>query len=429
MAERKSLNLSPNVQAWIITVMLGALYLINFLDKSIIGLSAVPIMRELNLTPAKFGLLNSVFFVFFVPLQLVGGVLADRFPTRWILFIMAVIWSASMVPMIFPAGFAALMMSRMLLGAGEAPMSPVAIHALYKWFPDEKRAVPNAFYSMGPPAAMILGAPVMVWLIADHGWRMGFLILGLLSFLWALVWLVFGAEGPLVSQTAAQQRETASWALRSKGYLRVVGSRTFLGCLLLGFPSYFGLTIMFSWLPHFLETAVGFTPKTSGWVISGSWAIIGIGPLIVSAISQRMMAKGVSARVARGCIAAGVFTIAGGILVAARILPVSPGIQAAMLIVGLPLGVVCNPLLFTLIGQLCPVNLRGGVIGVFGSGNVLAGLVAPIAMGYAIQSAASERDGYMFGFTCFGVVAVICGALAFLLINPEADERKFAKGG
>lgn len=52
-----------------------------------------------------------------------------------------------------------------------------------------------------------------------------------------------------------------------------------------------------------------------------------------------------------------------------------------MLIVGMPIGVVVNPLLFTLIGQICPVHLRGGIIGIFGSGNTLAGAIAPLAMG------------------------------------------------
>lgn len=409
-----------HLHAWVITVLLALIYLINFLDKSVIGLSAVQIMAELKLDPTEFGLLNSAFFVLFVPLQFVGGVLADRYPTKWILFIMAIIWSASMIPMAIPAGFAALLGSRVLLGAGEAPTSPVAIHALYKWFPDERRAIPNAFYAMGPPAAMIFGAPIMVWVIAAHGWRFCFLILGLLSLVWALVWLFVGAEGPLTTA-----RPETSSRPKASGYWRVVTSRTFIGCLLLGFPSYFGLTIMFAWLPHFLERAVGLDTRTSGWVISGAWAITGLGPLIVSVISQRLMARGVSARVSRGWLAAGVYAASGVILVLSRVLPVSPAVQAVMLVIGLPLGVVCNPLLFTLLGQLCPVHLRGGVIGVFGSGNVIAGLIAPVAMGIAIQMGTSELQGYLVGFSWYGVGAFLCGLCAFLLINPEAEEARF----
>jgi MFS family permease len=378
-------------------------------------------MHELRLTPAQFGALNSAFFIFFVPLQLVGGVLADRYPAKWILFAMAVIWSLSMAPLVVPAGFTALLVSRIALGAGEAPTTPVAIHALYKWFPDKRRAIPNAFYSLGPPMAMTLGAPVLVWLIAGHGWRACFLVLGLLSLAWALIWLAVGEEGPLTAAPSAGPRSES----RTRGYLRIVGSRTFLGALLLGFPSYFGLTIMFAWLPHFLQSAVHLDTNRTAWVISGAWGILGFGPLIVSYISQRMMDRGASARVARGYLAAGLFVFSGVLLVLARLLDIPPAAQAVMLIVGLPLGVVCNPLLFTLLGQLSPLQLRGGVMGVFGSGNVLAGLIAPLAMGYSIQMGSNELEGYLIGFTCYGVGAILCGILAFLLINPEADEQRF----
>jgi MFS family permease len=424
-ADRMALTLNRTTQAWLVTILLGLFYLINFLDKSVIGLSAVQIMDEMNLTPAEFGLLNSAFFILFVPFQFVGGLLADKYPTSRILLVMALIWSISMVPMIFPAGFAALLASRMVLGAGEGPTAPVAIHALYKWFPNEKRAVPNACYAMGPPAAMALGAPIMVWLIADHGWRFSFLILGGLSLGWAILWLVIGKEGPIDVGGGTHKFDKARWS----GYLRVARSHTFLGCLLLGFPSYFGLTIMLAWMPHFLAKAVHLDTTSIGWVIAGAWAIVGIGPLIVSTISQRLMDRGVSARVARGHLSAGLFIFAGIMLLAARILPVSPGVQAAMLIIALPLGIVVNPLLFTLLGQICPVGLRGGVIGIFGSGNTLAGAVAPVAMGFAIQQAVTDLDGYLLGFTCFGVVAVGCGMAAMILIRPEADQQRWETTG
>ncbi|HWL47600.1 MAG TPA: MFS transporter, partial [Sphingomonadaceae bacterium] len=98
--------------AWFIVFLLSLLYFINFLDKAIIGLSAVHIMKEMNLTPTEFGLVNSVFFLFFVPLQLVGGLLADRYQSRWILLVMALSWSAAMMPILLPAGFAVLLASR-----------------------------------------------------------------------------------------------------------------------------------------------------------------------------------------------------------------------------------------------------------------------------------------------------------------------------
>ena len=400
-----------------IVALLGTLYLINFLDKSVLGLSAVKIMSELSLSPASFGLLNSVFFALFVPMQMIGGVLADRWPTRHILLAMALIWSLSMLPLGLPGGLGTLVASRVLLGFGEGPTSPVAIHALYKWFPDEKRALPNAVYVMGGPLAMILGAPVLVWIIASGGWRAAFVALGCMSLAWSALWFMLGKEGPLVAPRESRGLPGAG------RYLRLVFSRTFIGCLLLGFPSYFAMTLMFSWMPHFLEAVLHFSNAATGATISAAWIIVGFGPIPVSMLSQALIARGVSTRMARGVMSAALLILAGLLLAMTPHLPISGPVQARLLMGALALGVVCNPLLFTLLGQLSPIELRGGVVGCFGSGVVSAGLFAPTAMGYAIQAGADERAGYAIGFTSFGALATVCGLAALVLINPEADKR------
>ena len=44
--------------AWGITALLFSFMLINFADKTVVGLAAVPIMRDLDLTPRQFGFLG-----------------------------------------------------------------------------------------------------------------------------------------------------------------------------------------------------------------------------------------------------------------------------------------------------------------------------------------------------------------------------------
>jgi len=411
--------------AWLIVFLLALLYIINFMDKAVIGLSAVHIMKEMGLTPVEFGLLNSVFFLLFIPLQLIGGLLADRFQSRRILLIMAVSWSVAMLPILIPAGFGVLLASRMLLGAGEGPTSPVAIHAMYKWFPNEERAIPNAFYMMGPAIAMIVGTPFMVWIINQFGWRIAFGVLGLFSLTWAIVWLVVGREG---EEGMVPAQEVSPDARPSAlAYLRLVGTRTFIGCMLLAFPSYFAVTLIFSWLPHFLQSALGFTPGGSSMMISFAWMIAAVGPILVSLVSQQMLKRGASIRLARGVVSA-LLVIGSGVLtvVGAYLIPDATA-KAVLLVIALSMSVVCNPMLFTLIGQFSPVSLRGGLIGIFGASTVSAGFIAPLAMGKAIETGATEYQGYLFGFAAFGVAQLTCGVVAALLIDPERDEQRHAR--
>ena len=55
----------PPKGAWTIILLLFLFMVINFADKAVIGLAAVPIMQELKLTPKQFGLIGSIFFLLF----------------------------------------------------------------------------------------------------------------------------------------------------------------------------------------------------------------------------------------------------------------------------------------------------------------------------------------------------------------------------
>jgi MFS transporter, ACS family, D-galactonate transporter len=78
--------------AWAVTAALFVFMLINFADKTVVGLAAVPIMRDLNLTPKEFGVLGSSFFFLF-SLSAVGvGFLANRVSARWLILGLALSW-------------------------------------------------------------------------------------------------------------------------------------------------------------------------------------------------------------------------------------------------------------------------------------------------------------------------------------------------
>src|ERR1700751_5539135 len=86
--------------AWTITFLLFLFMLVNFADKIVVGLGAVPIMTELKLEPKEFGLLGSSFFFLFSISAIVVGFIVNRVPTRWVLLVLAVIWAVAQFPMV-----------------------------------------------------------------------------------------------------------------------------------------------------------------------------------------------------------------------------------------------------------------------------------------------------------------------------------------
>ena len=88
----------------------------NFFDKLVFGLSAVPMMKELSLSPKEFGLIGSSFFLLFsLSGMAVGLFVVGRFPVKWILMLLAAIWSATQLPIFF---------SSSRRGAGRLPHHP-----------------------------------------------------------------------------------------------------------------------------------------------------------------------------------------------------------------------------------------------------------------------------------------------------------------
>src|SRR5437588_3886970 len=209
--------------AWKITFLLFLFMLVNFADKIVVGLAGVPIMTELKLEPEEFGLLGSSFFFLFSTAAIVVGFIVNRIDTRWVLLALALVWALAQFPMVGTIGFATLLVCRVILGAGEGPAFSVAVHSVYKWFPDEKRTLPTAILSQGSAFGVILAVPALNWVIVNHSWHYAFGALGVVGLMWVVAWLILAREGPLI-QTAAMEATDPRIP-----YAQLLTSRTVVG--------------------------------------------------------------------------------------------------------------------------------------------------------------------------------------------------------
>src|SRR3982074_3097037 len=194
--------------AWKITFLLFLFMLVNFADKVVVGAPGAPNMDELKLQPEQFGLLGSSFFFLFSIAAIIVGFIVNRVATRWVLLAMAVVWALAQFPMVGTVSFTTLVICRIILGAGEGPAFAVATHAVYKWFPDEKRALPTAILSQGSAFGVILAVPALNWIIVHHSWHYAFGALGVVGLMWVAAWLLLGKEGPLTQTAAMAAAET-----------------------------------------------------------------------------------------------------------------------------------------------------------------------------------------------------------------------------
>jgi ACS family D-galactonate transporter-like MFS transporter len=392
---------------------------INFADKAVVGLASVPIMEELQLTRAQFGMLGSAFFLLFSVSGVAVGFLANRFSTKTIRWVMGVVWAAALLPISVVSSFTVLVSSRVVLGAAEGPAFPVAVHAVYKWFRDERRALPTSVVASGAAVGAGIVAPLIVWVIDTFGWHAAFGTLGVLGLAWVGLWLALGSEGPAVSPTAAP-----SGAGRRVPYGQLLLSRTAMGVYVAGFAAYWILALNLVWLGNYLIKALQMAPADAAWVIALPSAMqMALAPAIAY-LSQGLSGRGISSRVSRGWVGT-LCVVIGGISMAC--FPFLEMGVFKIFLVGLAcsIGSVVFTLGATLIGEISPASQRGAALGVTNSIVTLAGLCAPIAMGRIVDINADPSAGFRTGYLYAGALVATLGVVAAVLINPEHDLRRF----
>ena len=414
--------------AWTMTVLLTGLALINFLDKVVIGMVAVPMTAELHLSPAEFGLIAGGFFWLFSVSTIAVGLLSNRFQTRWLLLAMGLTWAVVQVPQALTTGALALLLCRVLLGAAEGPFLPITIHALYKWFPDRKRNLPVAVVSQGAGVGLLLAGLLIPHISRQWGWRANFLLLGAVGAVWCVLWLVFGREGNLFShhlQGHGPQPLKGADASAPRRALRTTLTDPSVLCVfLLGFAAYWSLSQLLTWLPTYLEKGLGY----SG-VVAGRWfavVVITATPVNVglSWFSQTLLERGASTRVARAKLISFAL-IVSAVLYALPLAFVLPASQKVLLLAaGAALPTVCFAVGPALLAEVVPDYQRGAVLAIHTAVASLGAALSPALMGAIVQMRGAQlASACEAGFATCAALALAAALCSLRWLHPERSRR------
>lgn len=405
-------------KAWTIALLLALFMLINFVDKVVVGLVAVPMMDELKLTPSEFGLIGGSFFWLFAIAGVAGGFLADRIRTKWFLAVMALLWAALQFPIVFATSLAAIIAARFALGIAEGPAWPVAVHSLYKWFPNDKRTLPASVLAQSAGVGLIL-AGIFIPLISQHwGWRMNFVALGLLGLVWLALWLPFGREGRIGETSIGVQQSRVP--LR-----RILADKTMVACIFVHFCAYWSLAITLTWMPAYIQKGLGFSAVDAGRMFA-LFVVVNLAVALVAAWwSQRLSQGGSSSRVARGVLTAVVCVLAAACY--ASLMVPQLGTLARIIIVGIGAG-LSQTIYSTgpaMIGEFVPHAQRGSVLAIDNSVASIAGIIAPVVTGMLIQYVVgTPATGYEYGFAVTGTILLVGGIFGWLMLDPPASARR-----
>ena len=164
--------------SWYALALLMLIYVLNFLDRTIIYILFPLIKKEMAFSDTQLALLGTTSFViFYTVLGIPFGRLADRGSRTKIIAIGVIVWSLFSGLTAFANDFWTLFACRVMVGVGEATLGPAAISLLSDYFPPLRRATITSIYSMG----IAIGAGLAALLggsLSQYGWRIAFMLIG-----------------------------------------------------------------------------------------------------------------------------------------------------------------------------------------------------------------------------------------------------------
>ena len=174
--------------AWYALALLTLVYVLNFLDRTLIYILFVPIKKEMAFSDLQLALLGSTSFViFYTSLGIPFGRLADRVVRKNMIAGGLAVWSLFSGLTGFAKGFWAMFLCRLMVGVGEATLGPAALSLLSDYFPPRMRATVQGIYSSGIAVGSGLAFFLGGWLGQNYGWRWAFYFLGFPGLVLAVV--------------------------------------------------------------------------------------------------------------------------------------------------------------------------------------------------------------------------------------------------
>jgi len=394
--------------------------MINYLDRTVLGIAAPSLSKDLGLSAPMMGLVFSAFAWTYAAAQIPGGVFLDRFGTRLTYFLSLTFWSVFTLLQAFSVGLYSLLFFRFGLGVSEAPCFPANSRIVGNWFPQQERARATSIYTVGEYIGLAAFGPALFWVCGTYGWHALFVIVGVAGILFGLVWWQ-GYRDPFDCKTVNQAELdfiAAGGGLTPKGAEKVpftwenckklLRFRQIWGAALGQFAGNATLVFFLTWFPTYLATE-----RHMGWVKMGFFAVLpflaaAVGIMVGGWASDLILKKTGSSNLARKG------PIITGLLLASTIVTANFVDDDILVIAILSLAFFGQGMVglgWTLISDMAPKHLTGITGGLFNFVTNLSGIFTPIIIGFIIS-----ETGSFFGALAFVGAIALFGAFSYIFI-------------
>jgi MFS transporter, ACS family, D-galactonate transporter len=393
---------------------------INYLDRTVLGIAAPSLSKDLGLSAAIMGIVFSAFSWTYTVSQIPAGILLDRIGVRKTYFLAVAGWSSFIVLHGFVGSLASLIVCRLGLGVMESPCFSANSRVVGHWFPQQERARATSIYQVGQYIGLALFSPFLFLLIAAFGWRVMFMVVGAFGLVFSLVWWCFYREPHESKSLNEAEREyiRAGGGLEEKTETEysfawsdvrdLLRHRQIWGAAIGQFAGNATVVFFLTWFPTYLVTE-----RHMVWLKVGFFAVLpfigaSIGVLFGGWISDVLLRRTGSINIARK------LPIVTGLLLASTIVlaiyvKTDTAVIAVMSVAFFGQGM--GGLGWSIIPDIAPKRLMGLTGGIFNFTTNIAGIVTPMVIGFLVALTGS----FVWGLAFIGAVAIM-GAASYIFL-------------
>ena len=175
---------------WTICAMLFAATTINYMDRQVIGLLKPTLQASIGMSELDYGYVVDAFQFAYALGLLVAGRFVDKVGTRIGYIVIMAMWSLSAMGHSLANSVLQFGIARACLGLGESGNFPAAIKTTAEWFPQSERSLATGIFNSGANVGAILAPLLVPWVTIHFGWHAAFLVTGIFSASWILLWFL-----------------------------------------------------------------------------------------------------------------------------------------------------------------------------------------------------------------------------------------------
>ena len=376
------------------------------------GVNAVKqlISSDVSINTEEFGAVGSAWLVGYAIMQVPAGWMADRFGSRNVLALLAVLWSILTGAIGLCTDFATLLGLWFVMGLALAGIFPCAAKSIGAWFPDTEKGTAAGLLGSSTMFGSAAASFLTVWLVFQQNlsWQVTYVVYGGLGVLWAIAYFALIPERRGALATAPPMTGDDWWALFASGSLWLLCGQQFFRA---------GAMIFFiNWFPIFLTEARGIPEYDAGVYASGVGIAAMTGGILGGFFSDWLFRRTGWRRLSRQGIAVLGMAGAGVLVVATYFVPTEP--ERDHLVIAIFGAVAFIASFGGVSGYTVAIEFGGKRIGVVFSMMNMSGNFAAAIVNFTAGSLKQRTGDWNAAlFVIAGIFAV--DAVCWALLNPK----------